>query len=384
MMAMALDGVRVLDLTRLLPGGVCTMILADMGADIIKVEDPVGGDYARWMQPQVDGMGAFFRTSNRNKRSIVINLKTEDGQQVFHKLVESADVVLEGFRPSVTKRLKVDYDTLKMINPRIVYCSLSGWGQDGPYQNKSGHDLNYVALGGIQGSTRTPHPLGAQIADVGASYVGVMAICAALFKRERTGDGDYVDVSLFESAMPFAIVQFVESLTAGFRGGDGTLTGRLACYEVYYSQDVQPMTLAALEPKFWANFCHTVERPEWLEIHHDPQKQTQLKSAIQVMFRTKTAEEWNDLLANADCCFTLVTAPEDVIHDAQVKARQAAGISENGIPWMRSPARFRSDEFSIGDVPEYGEHTTAILSEAGYSDEDIAQLQASGAVGLKK
>ena len=383
-MTRVLDGIRILDLTRLLPGGVCTMLLADMGADIIKVEDPTGGDYARWMQPQVDGLGAFFRTSNRNKRSIIIDLKTEAGQQVFHKLVETADVVLEGFRPGVTERLRVDYDTLKATNPRLVYCSLSGWGQDGPYVEKSGHDLNYVALGGIQGSTRTPHPLGAQIADVGTSYVGVMGICAALFKRERTGEGDYVDVSLFESAMPFALVQFVESLTAGFPGGNGSLTGRLACYEVYYSQDEQPMTLAALEPKFWQNFCHAVEHPEWIAIHQDPEKQAYLRIEIQAMFRTRTAAEWNNLLADADCCFTLVTAPADVIHDAQVQARQAAGIGADGIPWMRSPVRFRSDEFTIGAVPGYGEHTTPILTEAGYGESEIAQLHASGAVGLKR
>lgn len=383
-MARVLDGVRVLDLTRLLPGGVCTMLLADMGADIIKVEDPQGGDYARWMPPQVDGMGAFFRASNRNKRSIIINLKEPVGQQVFHRLVEQADVVLEGFRPGVTARLNVDYDTLKAINPRIVYCSLSGWGQDGPYQEKSGHDLNYVALNGIQGSTRTPHPFGAQIADVAGSYVGVMGICAALFKRERTGTGEYIDVSLFESAMPFAMVQFVETLTAGFAGGNGTLTGRLACYEVYYSADEQPMTLAALEPKFWANFCEAVQHPEWVAVHRDMALQERLKSEVQAMFRTKRADEWNSMLANAECCFTLVTAPENVIHDPQVQARQAAGVTADGIPWMRSPVRFRSDEFTIGAVPGYGEHTTAILVEAGCSADEIAELHASGAVGLKK
>jgi alpha-methylacyl-CoA racemase len=383
-MATVLDGVRVLDLTRLLPGGVCTMLLADMGADIIKVEDPQGGDYARWMAPQVDGMGTFFRSSNRNKRSIIINLKDTTGQQVFHKLVEQADVVIEGFRPGVTARLNVDYDTLNAINPRIVCCSLSGWGQDGPYQDKSGHDLNYVALNGIQGSTRTPHPLGAQIADVAGSYVGVMGICAALFKRERTGMGEYIDVSLFESALPFAMVQFVETLTAGLPGGNGSLTGRLACYEVYYSQDEQPMTLAALEPKFWANFCATVARPEWIAVHQDIAQQEQLKREIQAMFRTKPASAWNNLLADAECCFTLVTAPENVIHDPQVQARQAAGVTAAGIPWMRSPVRFRSDEFSIGAVPGYGEHTTAILAEVGYTAEEITQLQASGAVGLPR
>jgi alpha-methylacyl-CoA racemase len=383
-MAMVLDGIRILDLTRLLPGAVCTMLLADMGADIIKVEDPLGGDYARWMSPQVDGMGAFFRSSNRNKRSMIINLKVVAGQRVLHQLVEHADVVLEGFRPGVTARLKVDYATLQTINPRLVYCSLSGWGQAGPYQAKSGHDLNYVALSGIQGSTQTPQPLGAQIADVAGSYVGVMGICAALFKRERTGSGAYLDVSLFESALPFALVQLVEALAAGLPGGHGTLTGGLACYEVYYSQDEQPMTLAALEPKFWANFCAAVERPAWLELHQDRAQQEQLKRAVQALFRTKTAAAWNALLADADCCFTLVTAPENVIHDPQVQARQAAGVHPDGSPWLRSPVRFNSDPFTMGSAPAYGEHTDIILAEAGYTADEIAQLHAVGAVGVQK
>src|SRR5262249_50349429 len=160
-----------------------------------KVEDPQGGDYARWMPPLIDGLGAFFRTSNRNKRSIILNLKDERGQNVLHRLVQTADVLIEGNRPGVTARLKCDYDTLKAINPRLIYCSLSGWGQTGPYTEVSGHDLNYISVNGIQGAMQTPQPLGGQIADVGGAMVGVMSITAALYQREKTGMGTYLDVA---------------------------------------------------------------------------------------------------------------------------------------------------------------------------------------------
>jgi len=380
-MTKTLFGIKVLDLTRLLPGAVCSLMLADMGADVVKVEDPGAGDYARHMPPLVDGMGAFFRSSNRNKRSIVIDLKNEDGQAIFHRLVKDADVVLEGFRPGVTERLKVDYHTLKAINPRIVYCSLSGWGQSGPYKELSGHDLNYVSLNGLQGSTRTPHPLGGQIADVGGAYVGVMGILAALFKRERSQEGDYIDVALHESAMPFAMFQFVESMAAGLPGGKGTLTGMMAFYEVYHSSDDKPMSLGAIEAKFWTNFCNAIGKPDWVARQMDMQEQESLKADLRDLFKTKTAAEWHDLLTPVDCCFTLITPPEKIIHDPQVKSRSMAGIDDAGVPWMRSPVRLMSDDtFTLGDVPQQGEHTADVLEESGFSLEEIQNYQASGAI----
>lgn len=381
-MTKALYGIKVLDLTRLLPGGVCSLMLADMGADIVKVEDPYGGDYARYMPPMSDGMGVFFRTSNRNKRSIVIDLKAEQGRDTFYKLVQDADIVLEGFRPGVTQRLGIDYHTLTHYNPRIIYCSLSGWGQSGPYKLLSGHDLNYVSLNGVLGSTRTPHPLGAQIADVAGAYVGVMGITAALFKRERTNAGDYIDVALHESAMPFSMVQFVESSATGVAGGAGSLTGGSAFYEVYFSSDEQPLSLGAIEPKFWKNFCETVEKPAWIPRHVKPSEQASLKADIQALFSTKTADEWDDLLSGADCCFTRITTPQDIVHDQQIKSRQMAGLDDEGVPWMRSPVRLISDDtFVLGSVPQQGEHTRAILEESGFSVDEIDALVASGAVG---
>lgn len=376
----ALQDIRILDLTRLLPGAICTMLLADMGAQVIKVEDPNGGDYARWMPPMLDGEGAFFRASNRNKRSVIIDLKQERGQNIFHELVKSADVLVEGFRPGVTKRLRVDYDTLKAINPRLVYCSLSGWGQSGPYATMSGHDLNYVALNGLLGGMRTAQPLGGQIADVGGAYVGVMGILAALFKRERSNAGDYVDVALFEAGMPFAMYQWVESFVTGLSGGMGGLTGGAPFYDVYLTSDGQPVALASLEPKFWHNFCHAVHRPDWVERHLDPT----IGDDLSALFKTRTADDWHDLLAGADCCFTHITAPADLANDPQVQARGMAYINDEGVPVMRSPVRLAGENPPPATTaPGYGDHTKDVLREAGLTENQLNELQAAGIIGRK-
>ena len=377
----ALDGIQILDLTRLLPGAVTTMMLADMGADVIKIEDPTHGDYARWTPPLVDGLGAFFRASNRNKRSMTLNLKHAQGQAILHRLVASTDVVIEGFRPGVTQRLRADYDTLSELNPRLVYCSLSGWGQTGPYRDLSGHDVNYLALNGVLGSMGDPQLLGGQVADVGGAYVGVMGILAALFKRERTNTGDWIDVSLSDAAMPFAMYQFVESVVAGMGGGAGSLTGRMAYYNIYHSQDGRALALAAIEPKFWANFCNAVEHPEWIAIQNDMQQQAALKAQLRDLFATRTADAWHDLLNEADCCFTLVTPPQAITDDPHVQARGMARITADGLPIMRSPVRLHADDaITIQPAPAYGEHTREILRDLGYSTDEITSFAEAGIV----
>jgi len=376
-----LDGIRVLDLTRLLPGAVCTMMLYDLGADVIKIEAPNGGDYARWMPPLHDGLGVFFRSSNRGKKSVILDLKSEQGQSVLYRLVETADVVVEGFRPGVTKRLNADYDTLKAINPRIVYCSLSGWGQTGPYANVSGHDLNYVALNGLLGAQENPQPLGGQVADIGGSYVAVMGILASLLKRANTGAGDVVDVALSESAMPLAMVSWVESYITKRDRGNLSLTGANAYYRVYYSRDNQPMALGAIEPKFWANFCNAVGNPDWIEDYTNPYRQGQLITDLTAMFKTKTADEWGRLLNEADCCFTRITPPHELIDDPHVQVRGMVGVTDDGIPWMRSPLRLGEDDgIDIDPAPAYGGDTYAILSGVGYSDDDLTQLMQAGII----
>ena len=379
MTSQPLAGIRVLDLTRLLPGGVCSMLLADMGADVIKIEAPDGGDYARWMPPLVSGQGVYFVATNRGKRSAILNLKDEAGQAVLHRLVESADVLIESYRPGVMDRLNAGYEALREINPRIVYCALSGWGQDGAYADRSGHDLNYVSIAGMTGAMLTPQPMGGQIADIGGAYAAVAGIAAALFGRERSGEGAYLDVSLFESSLPFMLTTWVESILPGdhLRGG---LTGQLACYNVYTAADGESVALAALEPKFWANFCHAVERPDLIDGYTDPARQGELVAQLSALFRQRSAAEWAAQLENADCCFTRVNAPDDPPDDPHVRARGLLGVTPQGMPWMRSPIRL-GDAPKITAPPGYGEHTRAVLREAGYADAEIDSLIAAGAVG---
>lgn len=372
-----LDGVRVLDLTRLLPGAVCTMLLADMGADVIKVEDPNGGDYARWMPPKTGDTGTFFLSSNRNKRSIIIDLKQAAGLDAFMRLVTEADVLLEGFRPGVTDRLGVGAAAMCALNPRLIYCSLSGWGQSGPYAHESGHDLNYLSRSGAIGASRTPQPPGGQIADVGGAYAAALGIVAALHRRHTTGSGDVLDISLFEASLPFTFYQMVE----GQAGGSGALTGGYAYYDVYTTQDNRHVALAALEPKFWRNFCDAVERPDLIPLHSQPEQQDTLRTQLTDLFTAKDAAEWDALLSDKDCCFSLVTTPDEVLNDPQIQARDTGGVDAGGVPWLRSPVRMQGSEPpSRQRPPQYGEHTRDVLRECGFSDDEIARLLDAGAV----
>ena len=375
-----LHAMRILDLTRLLPGAVCAMLLRDLGAEIIKIEDPQGGDYARWMPPLVDGLGAFFRASNRGKKSVVLDLKAQAGQEVLHRLVKTSDALIEGFRPGVTARLGADYATLRAINPRLVYCSLSGWGQSGPEALVSGHDLNYIARNGLLGAELRPSVPGAQAADVGGAYVAVMGILAALLKRQQTGLGDYVDVALAEAAMPMALAAWVEAMSPAVDSPFISLRGESACYNVYHSADGLPLALGAIEPKFWANYCRAVSRPDWIPQQMERARQPELIEAVAALFKTKMASEWAALLDEADCCFTRVVPPAELLDDTQIQARGMVGVAESGIAWMRSPIRLSGDALEFQEAPAYGEHTRQALSELGYAAGEIDKLIEAGVI----
>jgi crotonobetainyl-CoA:carnitine CoA-transferase CaiB-like acyl-CoA transferase len=376
-----LDGLRVLDLTRLLPGAICTLMLADLGAEIIKVEDPHGGDYGRWLPPLIDGQGAFFRASNRGKRSLIVDLKQLEGQAVLHRLVRGADVLIEGFRPGVMQRLGCDYAGLSGENPRLIYCALSGWGATGPYAADSGHDLNYAVAAGLVGAMRTPQPLGAQVADVGGAYAAVAAITAALLRRERSGEGAYLDIGLAEAALPFAMYAWIEAQVQGTGGGQGALTGGLACYAVYAAADGQPVALAALEEKFWSAFCEAVARPDLIPDHQNPARQPALRAALTALFATRSAADWDAHLCGVDCCFSVVRGPASVHDDGHFQARGMLGVSPDGSAWMRSPLRVSGSEPDVhADVPGYGEHSRDILAESGFSQGEIEQLIHAGII----
>lgn len=376
-----LSGVRVLDLTRLLPGAVCTMMLVDLGADVLKIEDPNGGDYARWYPPQVDGQSAFFRMNNRGKRSLILNLKLAEGQAVLKRLVETADVLIEGFRPGVMQRLGCDYEALKAINPRLVYCALSGWGADGPYADRSGHDLNYVALAGLIGAMETPQVPPGQVGDIGGAYVALAGMLAALFRRERSGVGGFVDASLMESALPFALYNWTEAVHLQPERGAGTLAGGVACYRVYTARDGRFVSLAALEDKFWQNFCKAVQRPDLIPYHQQPHRQGYLTGELRELFLERDAADWDALLSDADCCFTVVSTPDALADEAHLQARGMVGVFADGATWMRSPVRISDSTPAIAnDSPGYGEHSGAALREAGYTDDEIRHLLDVGIV----
>ncbi len=370
-----LQGIRVLDLTRLLPSGVATQMLSDLGAEVIKIEDPNGGDYARWMGPTIDDSSVFFRMNNRNKRSLILNLKSDEGASVLKQLVKQADVLVESFRPGVMKKFGCDYESLSIENPKLIYCAISGWGATGPYAPFANHDINYVSLAGIIGAMQTPQVLGGQVADLGGAYVAVAGITSALFRRERTGEGAFVDVGLSEAALPFSLYNWTEAESLGFPAGDGVLSGGLACYRVYMTQEGRAVALGALEEKFWLNFCTAINRPDLVEYHQQIDQQGYLRRELEELFAQKTAPEWEALLANADCCFTLVKTPAEIGNDPHYVARGMLGKFDDGTTWMRSPIRLSNSEPAIENhVPHYGEHTHAILTEMGFSEADIQRL----------
>jgi crotonobetainyl-CoA:carnitine CoA-transferase CaiB-like acyl-CoA transferase len=379
-MPQVLSGIRVLDLTRLLPGGLCTLMLADLGAEVIKIEDPNGGDYLRWMPPLVDGLSAYFRALNRNKRSLILDLKSERGQAVLKRLTERADVLVEGFRPDVMKRLDCDYEALKAVNPRLVYCSISGWGADGPYANRSGHDLNYVSTAGLTGAMEQPQVMGGQIADMGGAYMAASGILAAFLKRERSGEGSHVDVSLFESSLPFGIYGWIEGVLTGAGGGQGGLTGGAACYRIYQTRDGKYVSLAALEPKFWSNFCTAIERPDLIPDYILPERQAYLRTELENIFALRTADEWQTRLKDADCCFALVNTPSAMRDDPQIQARGMVGKTNDGTLWMRTPIRISGDSFVPGDAPGYGADTREVLHESGFTETELEGLLSAGIV----
>ena len=375
-----LDGIRVLDLTRLLPGAVATMMLADLGADVVKIEDPFGGDYSRWMQPRIGDSSVFFNVNNRSKRSVILNLKHADGPATLRRLAARCDVLIESYRPATLNKFGCDYDSLRVVNPKLVFCGLSGWGADGPLAQQAGHDLNYVAVGGLTGAMQFPQPMGGQIADMGGAYIAVAGILAALLRRERTGIGGFVDTSLAESALPFNIYNWTEAATTGIQAGQGHLTGGLAYYRVYTAQDGVSVALAALEEKFWRNFCAGVGRPDWLGFHGRPEVQSTLQSELSAMFATRTAAEWEALLGSADCCFTVIPPTSEAHNNTQFQSRGLLGLTADGQPFMRSPIRIDGELPVLGAVPGYGEHTRSVLIDYGFSAEEISNLIESACV----
>jgi alpha-methylacyl-CoA racemase len=396
MTGLPLDGVRVLDLSRLLPGGFCSLLLADFGADVLKVEDTGLGDYIRWATPYYEGVeasakSALFLALNRGKRSMRVNLKSAEGREVLLRAVRDADVVLESFRPGVLDRLGVGYEAMRAVNPTIVYCAITGYGQDGPNRDRSGHDMNYLGLVGLLGLTGDaggpPVQAAGQIADLGGgALMAAFGILAALRERDRSGEGQLVDVSMADGALSWLAMVAARYLAEDVvpRRGDLELAGSLVCYRPYACADGW-VTLGALEPKFWQGWCLGVGREDLVK-QQFARPGSDAHREVEAIFGARTREQWRAFASEHDCCLEPVLDLDEALDSELVRARDM--VVELDQPGAQRPVRLLGVPVKLsrtpGDAnrapgPALGEHTREVLAALGYADHEIAALLESGA-----
>jgi alpha-methylacyl-CoA racemase len=386
-----LSGIRILDLTQLYPGPLATMMLADMGADVVRLEHPSRPDLLHLLPPFVGKESAAYLSLNRSKRSLALDTRKEEGQQVFFDLVRTADVVVEQFRPGVLDKIGIGYEQATLFNPRIIYVSITGFGQNGPYRKKAGHDINYMGLAGLLSQVKKGEEMalpGFQTADVaGGAYLSVIACMAGLWHRDRTGKGQKIDVSMMDGILPLLTLQLAQYW--GSRAEEefiNILDGSFAFYGVYECGDGKYVSLGALEPKFWAGFCHMVNKPEWLPLQFPAGEGIKkVREEVAGLFKTKSRKEWLELAEVHDACLSAVQEMGDLERDPQLQARQMIIESEHenglklkgvGIPIKFSESKPDKPE----SAPAVGQDSIEILKEAGYSEERIEELVGKGIV----
>ncbi len=388
-----LKGLKMLDLSRLLPGPYCSLILADLGVEVLKIEDSEQGDYMRRMGPSLKKDSAYFLALNRNKKSMILNLKTKEGKEIFYKLIDTYDILLEGFRPGVMDRLGIGYQELKSKNPRVIFCSLSGYGQNGPYKERSGHDINYIGLGGILELTGPkdgdPTIPGTQIADIGGGgMMAAIAILAAIVHREKTGEGQYLDVAMHDGVISWLSIHagryFMDNELP--KRGEMHLSGRFACYQVYPTKDGRHISLGALEPKFWKNFCQAIGREDLvLKQFIEGEERVQIIKEIRELFKTKTQKEWVEFFKNVDACLEPILSLGEVFQHPHVLHRKMVieyeHPVEGKIRQVGNPIKSSQFPFEIRTPsPAWGEHTMEVLKEIGYSEKEIKHFKEAKAI----
>ncbi len=386
-----LEGLRILDLTRLLPGPLCTMLMGDYGAEVLKVEDTSSGDPTRAVGEMLDGAGSLFWQLNRNKKSLSLNLKSSRGLDILRRLAARSDVLVEGFRPGVMERLGLDYNTLKSLNPGLVYASISGYGQEGIYRERVGHDLNYTALAGLLDLSAAPGEApvmpAVQIADIAAGTMAALSgVFMALYARGASGQGRHVDISMTRGLLPWLVYAAAAPSGGGGlpRRGCGHITGAYGCYNLYETADAKYMSLGALEPLFWQNFCLAVERPDWVERQFDPAAQEQLIRELRALFQEKTQEEWVEFFARHDaCCEPVLELSDAAAHPLSREQGFWIEVSRPGDASQKQPGYPLLFSGRGGEVrlppPRLGEHTVETLESLGYSAAEITLILEEGA-----
>lgn len=394
-MTTILEGIKVVDLTRMAPGPFCTMILGDLGADVLRVEQPPtdGGGVATPEQKKQARRAAAFNALNRNKRSISVNLRESKGKEILYKLVKDADILVEGYRPGVVDRLNVDYATLSAINPRLIYCSISGFGQTGPLRLVPGHDINYISVGGalslIGNAGGPPVPPQNIVADfAGGGLHAAMAILGALFSRERTGKGQNVDISMSDGSSYLISSMISSYFTSGEVGRRGTTAtaGAVPFYGAYQCSDGKYLSLGCMEAHFWEPLCKALGHEDFVPFQHDKSKHPEQFAAFAADFKTKTRDEWVDYLQNAgDIAVARVLDIDDMENDSHVQARKmimnVGEIDGEIVKHVGFGPKFSDTPATVRSLgPITGEHTDAVLGELGYSSDQTSDLRKDGIV----
>jgi len=395
-MSMALEGVRVLDLSRLAPGPYCSMLLGDFGADVLMIE--AGGRASEGPGSRMEIMGdsqreAAYNALYRNKRSLALDLKDDRAKDIFYRLSDDADVVLEGFRPGVAKRLGVDYETLAARNPRLIYCALSGYGQTGPYAERAGHDLNYASLGGAIGVTGTPDggpaiPLNL-IADFAAGGLhAAFAICAALVYRATSGRGQHIDLAMSDGVLSLMTWPMSYFFATGHpvEPGSWLFNGGAPWYNVYQCADQKWISVAALEPRFYAALCTGLNCPQWIPDQFTLPLYSEMLEYYRATFATKSRAEWVELFDQHDACVMPVFAMEELTEDRHNLARQMiVNVPDEELGCVRQigvAAKFsETPGVPRSTGPRVGQHTDDILRQLGYDGKRIQALRQDGVVG---
>lgn len=392
-----LDGIKVLDCTRLLPYQYCTMLLGDLGAEVLKVEEPREGDYGRWGDSARTYESDAFVMANRNKKSMKLNLKHEKGREILKKLSVEYDVLVESFRPGVMDRLGVGYEDMKKVNPSIIYCSTTGFGQTGPYKMLVGHDINYLGYSGILACTgeQTGRPVapGIPIGDMaGGGLATAMAILAAIVGRERTGKGQYIDVGQADVLTSLNIRNIAEVLAQrkGRTARPVDLRGFSICYNSYKTSDDKFVAVGPVEPKFWHNFCKTVGKEEWIENHLLKYEEgSEATEELKKLFAGKTRDEWEKIFENVDSCITPVLTPDETLENAHFKERGMISFMDDPqrgeTLQIGFPAKFSDDlNFKRSPAPFFGEHTDEVLIGVGFTEEELEELRNEGVIDVPK